>query len=77
MGLLHEPFLFHNLYVVNIFSDLNMSCKIGFSRVRTKPHLLNNYKTGDFFDVMLAEIFSPSNFYVQVCSHYSIGRINT
>ena len=55
-------------FIVKLFSDLKMSNKIGFPRVRTKPHMLHKHKTGDFFDVMLAEIYSPSNFYVQVCN---------
>ena len=53
---------------VNLFSDLKMCNKVGIRCVRTNPHILQKYKTGDFFDVMLAEIYSPSNFYVQVCN---------
>ena len=53
---------------VNLFSDLKMSNKVGNRCVRTNPHILQKYKTGDFFDVMLAEIYSPSKFYVQVCN---------
>ena len=44
---------------VNLFSDLKMSNKVGIRCVRTNPHILQKYKTGDFFDVMLAEIYSP------------------
>ena len=43
---------------VNLFSDLKMSNKVGIRCVRTNPHILQKYKTGDFFDVMLAEIYS-------------------
>ena len=63
---------FGDPYIFNIFSfsDTTLVTMGDSSPHVAECDLLSNCSVGVFLDVMVAEIFSPAKFYVQVCESF-------